>query len=110
MVITPNGPIGLSAVRLVEEVLKHDQGHVPTPLQSMVERTAVNWDQQMRHRNVIQTPAVSFNKVNLKESNVMQSNNHVLFAVEPEVEIRECNQEPWHECHNTWQRNNLHLP
>ena len=58
MEITPNGANGPTVVLLVEEVLKHEQGHVPTPHHSTVERTAVNWDQQMRHRNVIQTHVV----------------------------------------------------
>ena len=60
MVITPNGASGLNAVRLAEEVHKQEQGHVPTRLQNMVERTALNWDQQMRHRNATPIPAVSF--------------------------------------------------
>ena len=63
MAITPNGVIGLNAVRLVEEVPKHEQGIVPTQRHSTVERTVVNWDQQMRHRNVTQTRVVSFDQL-----------------------------------------------
>jgi len=59
MVITLNGPSGLTAVQLVEEVRKHEQGLAPAPLHSTVERTAKNWDQLVRHRNATQTHVVS---------------------------------------------------
>ena len=59
MVITLTGPSGLTAVQLVEEVPKHEQGLAPTPLHSTVERAARNWDQLIRRKNATQTPAVS---------------------------------------------------
>lgn len=68
MVITLNGPNGLSAVRLAEEVHRHEQGIVPIPRHNMEERTAKDWDQLKRHKNATKTPAVSFNEVNLKAS------------------------------------------
>ena len=60
MVITQNGANGLTAVRLVVEVHRQEQGHVPTPLQSMVDITAVNWDHPVKHKNVTLIPVVSF--------------------------------------------------
>ena len=68
MVITPNGPNGLSAVRRAEEVHRHEQGIVPIPRHSMEERTVKDWDHLKRHKNATKIPAVSFNKVNLKAS------------------------------------------
>ena len=63
MVITPSGPSGLSAVRLVEEVHRQEQGIVPIPLQSMAEMTAVNWDNRTSQNNATTTPVVSFTKL-----------------------------------------------
>ena len=63
MVTTPSGPSGLSVVWLVEEVPKNEQGHVPIPLQSIMEKTAVSWDHVRSHKNAKMTPVVSFTKL-----------------------------------------------
>jgi len=64
----------------VEEVPKHEQGLAPTPLHSMVERTAKNWDQLVRHRNATQTPAVSFPKS--FEHNLIYKRKHSFMMLE----------------------------
>ena len=59
MVTTRNGLGGLIVVLRVEEVPKHGQEVAPIPLHSTAEKTALNWDQLISHRSVIQTHAVS---------------------------------------------------
>ena len=58
-VTTQNGPSGLIVAQLVEVVPKHGQESVPIPLQSMAGKTAMNWDQLIRPKNVTQILAVS---------------------------------------------------
>ena len=60
MVTTPNGPGGLTAVRPVEEVPKHDPEIAPIPLHRTVEETAMGWEPPIRHKNATQILAVSF--------------------------------------------------
>ena len=56
---TQNGLGGLTAAQLVTEVHKYDQEPAAIPLHSTVERTATNWDQLIKHKDVTQILVVS---------------------------------------------------
>lgn len=47
------GALGPSVPKLVEMGVAVAVGHVPVPLQALVERTAHNWDQRSRTRTAM---------------------------------------------------------